>query len=134
MHFPSKEQNHSLCRDCKKMKHNLKEEICINTHLVYFSEEKHLRFFTEQKEQRRDADETLDRPAPVLYKLLRKEVEREKTTVTGRIKFIILYCLKQVFAGPPYNSCSSKLSGTAIEMPHPSQTIYPRLCNNRLKI
>lgn len=43
------------------MKHNLKEKICINTDLAYFSLEQHLRFFTEQEEQKRDVDETLNR-------------------------------------------------------------------------
>lgn len=48
------------------MKHNLKEKICINTDLAYFSLEQHLRLFTEQEEQKRDAGEMLGRQEPML--------------------------------------------------------------------
>lgn len=57
------------------MKHTLKERICIYTHL---SEEKHLRFFTEQEEQKRNVSEALQRAGPMFYKLPRKEVKRKK--------------------------------------------------------
>lgn len=48
------------------MKHNSKEKIGINADLAYFSTEQYLRVFTEQKEQKIDAGETLDREEPML--------------------------------------------------------------------
>lgn len=48
------------------MKHNSKEKICINADLAYFSMEQHLRFFTEQEEEKIDAGETLDREESML--------------------------------------------------------------------
>lgn len=48
------------------MKHDLKEKIWINTDLANFSLHQHLRFFTEQEEQKRDAGEILDKEESML--------------------------------------------------------------------